>query len=85
LKIAKAAQILGYFFPNGPVMYVCIYFDKTWVGQHFGRLFHKLIWSPCTQQTNVEKTNTYQDLKQCSLISFQISISAFQDFTDNFK
>jgi hypothetical protein len=25
----------------------CIYFVKKWVGLYFGRLFHKLIWSPC--------------------------------------
>jgi hypothetical protein len=22
-------------------------FDGKWVGLHFGRIFHKLIWSPC--------------------------------------
>jgi hypothetical protein len=25
---------------------LCIKFDKKWVGLHFGRFFHKPIWSP---------------------------------------
>jgi hypothetical protein len=47
--MTEVAQILGYFFPN-VCMYVCINFDKTWVGLHIGRLFNKLIWSPCLKR-----------------------------------
>jgi hypothetical protein len=44
LKITEVAQIYGRRFPNASAMYV---FILTKVGgQHFGRLSHKLIWSP---------------------------------------
>jgi hypothetical protein len=28
-------------------------FDKKCVGPHFGRFFHKLIWSPCSPVTHL--------------------------------
>jgi hypothetical protein len=50
-KITELAQILGLLFPSEPCtyecMYICIYFVKKCVELHFGRLFHRLIWSPC--------------------------------------
>jgi hypothetical protein len=33
------------FFPRKN--YICVNLEK-WVGQHFGRYFNKLLWSPCT-------------------------------------
>jgi hypothetical protein len=36
LKMLEAGQIFGH------------YFGKKCVGLHFGRFFHKLIWSPCS-------------------------------------
>jgi hypothetical protein len=34
---------MDYFIPMYQ-LWIC--FDKKWVGLHFGRLVHKLIWSP---------------------------------------
>jgi hypothetical protein len=36
-------KFLVYFFPT---YRLCINFDKKWVGLHFGRFFHELIWPP---------------------------------------
>jgi hypothetical protein len=38
-------NFLAIFLRGISCMY--IYFDKSLFGPHFGRLFHKLIWSPC--------------------------------------
>jgi hypothetical protein len=38
LGFTKVANILGHSLR--------INFGKKWIGSHFGRLFHKLIWSP---------------------------------------
>jgi hypothetical protein len=42
-KITIASQIFWLLFST---YYVLILTKKT-VGLHFGRIFHKLIWSPC--------------------------------------
>jgi hypothetical protein len=42
-KIMKAAQSFGPFFPH---FRLYIRFGKKRLGLHFGRFFHKLIWSP---------------------------------------
>jgi hypothetical protein len=42
-EITEVAQIYGVLFPQ---VKLCINFDKKMFGLHFGRLFHKLIWSP---------------------------------------
>jgi hypothetical protein len=42
--IYLSCRILGYFLTR--LRFVCTNFDKKWVGLHFGRFFHKLIWSP---------------------------------------
>jgi hypothetical protein len=42
-------EILGYFFPQ---YQLCINFDKKMVGLHFGRLFHKLVWSVTLDRTS---------------------------------
>jgi hypothetical protein len=34
--------------------YVCIKFDKKWVGLHFGQYFQKLIWSPSPSASYVK-------------------------------
>jgi hypothetical protein len=44
LKITEVAQVLGLLFSKVPVS---INLDKKLDGLHFGRLFQKLIWSPC--------------------------------------
>jgi hypothetical protein len=44
LKMTEVVQILGLLFPQYKLR---VDFSKKWVGIHFGRLFHKLIWSPC--------------------------------------
>jgi hypothetical protein len=38
--------IFGYFIQR---LSLCINLDKNRVGLHFGRIFHKLIWSPCPE------------------------------------
>jgi hypothetical protein len=43
-KIQNCSIILDYFYPRKKFN---INFDKKWDGPHFGRFFHKLIWSPC--------------------------------------
>jgi hypothetical protein len=43
LKITEDLKFIVYFFPT---YQLCIYFDKKWLRPHFGRLFHKPIWSP---------------------------------------
>jgi hypothetical protein len=40
-----------------PKYRLCINFDKKWVGQHFERFFHKLIWSPCLMPTDCSVIN----------------------------
>jgi hypothetical protein len=45
LRIAEVVKILGLFF-SCSTNYVLILTEK-FVGLHFGRLFRKLIWSPC--------------------------------------
>jgi hypothetical protein len=42
-KLQKKGKILDYFLPDIPVTYL---FWQQWIGLHFGRLFHKHIWSP---------------------------------------
>jgi hypothetical protein len=42
-KITEVPQIFGMLFP---CLILCIKFEKKWFGLHFGRLCHKLIWSP---------------------------------------
>jgi hypothetical protein len=44
LKIIEVSQILGFL---ATWLRVCINFDEKSIGLHFGRFFHKLIWSPC--------------------------------------
>jgi hypothetical protein len=44
-KSEVARIISGSIFFRGK-SYICINFDKK-AGYHFGRFFHKLIWSPC--------------------------------------
>jgi hypothetical protein len=39
-NLKKEVHILGILF------FLSIIFDMIYVGQHFGRFFHKLIWSP---------------------------------------
>jgi hypothetical protein len=31
----------------------CINLDQKWVGLHFGRLFHKLVWSRCSRAASM--------------------------------
>jgi hypothetical protein len=50
-NITKVAQKSGLLFSTEKPMYICVNFDKQWVGLHFGRFFHKLNWSPCSPQT----------------------------------
>jgi hypothetical protein len=38
------AQNFGVLFSTEKVTN---YYFKKWVGLHFGRFYHKLIWSPC--------------------------------------
>jgi hypothetical protein len=40
----KIAEIAHFFFPRGGF---CNCYGKKYVGFYFGRIFHKLIWSPC--------------------------------------
>jgi hypothetical protein len=44
IKITKVTQNYGLFFSWVQITYVSI--CKKWVGLHFGRFLHKLIWSP---------------------------------------
>jgi hypothetical protein len=46
-KITEVAQIFGLLFPQYQLY---INLDKKLVGTHYGRLFRKLIWSPCLEQ-----------------------------------
>jgi hypothetical protein len=48
LEITEVAHIFGLLFSTVPVTYVSAYFEQKWVGLHFGRLFQKRIWSPCS-------------------------------------
>jgi hypothetical protein len=50
LKTTEEAHISGLLFSHC-TSYVRKNFDKKWIGLHFGRLFHKLIWSPWTTVT----------------------------------
>jgi hypothetical protein len=54
-------HILGLFFPRSEF---CINFDTKWVG----RLFHKLIWSPCLG------TKENLNLRPAQFFCMQISI-----------
>jgi hypothetical protein len=45
-KLQKNPTYLGYISPR---LSWCINFYKKWVGLHFGRFCHKLLWSPCPQ------------------------------------
>jgi hypothetical protein len=43
LKITKSrTNCWGFSFAR---LKLCLHFCKKWVGRHFGRFFHKLIWS----------------------------------------
>jgi hypothetical protein len=44
--ITKVVYILDYFFPR---LRLYNNFNDKWVGLHFGRFFHKLIWSSVAQ------------------------------------
>jgi hypothetical protein len=44
LKISEVAQIYGTTFSQS--IRSLFILTKKWIGLHFGRLFHKLIWSP---------------------------------------
>jgi hypothetical protein len=46
LPLAKVADFLGHFIKLFSLRFN---FDKKWVGLHFGRIFHKLFWSPWKQ------------------------------------
>jgi hypothetical protein len=35
---------------NTIIKFLCIILDEKWIGLHFGRFFHKLIWSPWPQR-----------------------------------
>jgi hypothetical protein len=48
VKNTEIAQIIGLLFSTVKAVH---YFHKKWIGLHFGRLFHKRIWSPWTQFT----------------------------------
>jgi hypothetical protein len=43
LKINKSSTFFGYFFPQ-----LRVHMQK-WVGLHFGRFFHWLVWPHCTR------------------------------------
>jgi hypothetical protein len=45
VKITEIAQIFGLLSLQ---CQLCINFDNSLIGLHFGRLFHKVIWSPCS-------------------------------------
>jgi hypothetical protein len=47
LKITKLTQIFVLIFSRKRL---CINFNKNCLGLHFGRFFHKLIWSPWLSQ-----------------------------------
>jgi hypothetical protein len=53
-KIAEIANVLG------PLLRLCINFDQKCLGLHFGRFFHKLIWSPCVCSANSWATFCHQ-------------------------
>jgi hypothetical protein len=42
-KVQKLLAFLGHSFPQ---LRLYINFGREWIGLHFGRIFHKLIWSP---------------------------------------
>jgi hypothetical protein len=42
-----------------------INFDKKLIGLHFGRLFHKLIWSPCSLPSSNLKSRFWWQLSTC--------------------
>jgi hypothetical protein len=46
LKFTEAAEIFALLISHVN-SYVPINFDKTCAGIHFGRFFHKKVWSPC--------------------------------------
>jgi hypothetical protein len=47
-KIMKYPKILGFFFSMEKLSTTC---DRNGLGWHFGLLFHKLVWPPCSSQT----------------------------------
>jgi hypothetical protein len=52
-------------FSNVYQDYICINFDKNWVGLHFGSFFQKLIWSHCLYlSTNVQRNSCDQCYKK---------------------
>jgi hypothetical protein len=77
-KITEAAQILGLLFPRYQLR-MNIY--KQSVGPNFGRLFRKLIWSPCGQWQN--KTSHIFLLYVAPKISIQKSSSFFKERQKN--
>jgi hypothetical protein len=64
--ISKVARILGLQIFHG-YGYGLFFLHKTWVGLHFGRPFHKLIWSPWRQPTNVQNQVRAQSLIKATL------------------
>jgi hypothetical protein len=45
-KCYRSSPTFWILFPR---LQLCIINFKKWVGLHFGRLFHKLLWSPCLE------------------------------------
>jgi hypothetical protein len=52
-KLQKQTTFLGYFIPR---LSLCINLAIKWVGLHFGRSFHKHIWSHCSQRSCLHVT-----------------------------
>jgi hypothetical protein len=51
-KLQKKPKYLVCLFPRKKL---CIEFDEKWVELHFGKCFHKPIWSPCLAFTTLEE------------------------------